>query len=114
MASTKVWLIRGVGAFAVAILAATLSPKVREVEAVNLCLDAGGSFDFAAQSCRFSGPSAAYTPGNIFQLPDATATRHGKVAGLLVLVAFLGWDVRRRRMPPAADRGASGVTTQPG
>ena len=57
--------------------------------------------------------SAAYTPGDIFQLPDATATRHGKVAGLLVLVAFLGWDVRRRRMPPA-DRGTSGVTTQPG
>jgi len=69
MATGKIWLIRGGICLAVAVLVATLSPKVRE-------------------------RSATEQSAPVFQLPDARSTRHGKVAGVLLLAVFFLRDFR--------------------
>ena len=104
MATGKIWLIRGAICLAVAILVATLSPKVRELSASDRCLDQGGAYDYSAQACRFDNQVIAALPGPVFQLPDSRSTRHGKVAGVLLLAGFVLRDLR----------GRSGRTAQPG
>ena len=76
MATGKIWLIRGGICLAVAVLVATLSPKVRE-------------------------RSATEQSAPVFQLPDARSTRHGKVAGVLLLAVFFLRDLHRRSSPTA-------------
>ena len=102
MASPQTWVVRFAAIVLLAAAVATVEPKWREFWAVDSCADAGGTFDYIAQACRFDVQAFPVQPRRFFNKPDERSGRAAKVIAVVLLFAFVIKDMRRRDTRAAA------------
>lgn len=91
------WALRGLLIATVAVTIAIVLPGIRELVAVDRCLDAGGVYDYSRRTCRTDVQTLPAHDISLFQSPD----RGSIIVALAVAVAmarlFMSLDRRRRR-----------------
>lgn len=76
---------------------AVLLPGLRDIMAVDSCMDAGGVYDYAQGRCRHDAVSVPVPPAaGMLRRPDVGSVVGALVCGAVLLALFAGKDAWRR------------------